>query len=148
MKIYLGSDHAGYDLKLVLADFLKDRGYSPEDLGPHVRDLTDDYPDFVAPVAQAVAADPLSWGIVIGGNGQGEAVVANRFHGVRAAVLYSFNERMIRTAREHDNANVLSLGARFIADEEAKAAVLLWLETPFSNDARHLRRLAKLDALK
>lgn len=125
--------------------FLFAEGHKIEDVGPHTRDLTDDYPDFVRPVAQKVAADPGSFGIVAGGSGQGEAMVANRVHGVRAAVVYSPNEKIVRLSREHNNANMLSLGARFLTDDEVKAIVHLWISTPFTGESRHARRIAKID---
>ncbi|MES2953543.1 MAG: RpiB/LacA/LacB family sugar-phosphate isomerase [Patescibacteria group bacterium] len=146
-KLFIAGDHAGYDLKEVLKPFLIDHGYDLEDLGPHSLDLADDYPDFVLPLAQAVARAPLSRGIVLGGTGEGEAMAVNRVSGVRAVVLYSFNEKIVRLSREHNNSNVLSLGARFLSDEEAKQAVLLWLETPFTGESRHLRRITKIDAI-
>ena len=145
MKIYLGGDHAGYDLKETLKLFLFAEGHKIDDVGPHTRELADDYPDFVKPVAQKVAADPGSMGIVIGGSGEGEAIVANRIRGVRAVVVYSANEKIVRLSREHNNANVLSLGARFLTDDEAKAIVHLWLSTPFLAESRHARRIAKID---
>ena len=147
MTIYLASDHAGYDLKETLKPFLLAEGCTVRDLGPQVRDLTDDYPDFIIPLARAVAADPDARGIIIGGSGEGEAMAANRIRGARACVLYSFNEKIIRVAREHNSANILSLGARFLVDEEAKAIVRLWLATPFSGESRHVRRIEKLDSL-
>lgn len=145
MKIYIGADHAGYDLKETLKPFLTGLGYIVEDKGAHTRDLTDDYPDFIIPVARAVAEDPDSRGIIIGGSGQGEAIAANRLRGVRACVVYSLNLPMIRVTREHNNANILSLGARFLSDEEAQAVVELWLDTQFTGEERHTRRIKKLD---
>ncbi len=146
-KVFIAGDHAGYDLKEVLKPFLTDRGYDVEDLGPHTLDLADDYPDFVLPLAEAVARAPLSRGIALGGTGEGEAMAANRIKGIRAAALYSFNEKIITLSREHNNSNILSLGARFLPDDEAKQAVLLWLETPFTGESRHVRRITKLDAI-
>lgn len=171
MKVYLGTDHAGFQLKEKLKGWLSAQGHEVEDMGAHELDSKDDYPDFVAPVAKAVAEDPEKRrGIVLGGSGQGEAMVANRFRGVRAAVFYGsplrrkrLSERhtqangisesapgfaeldIIRLSREHNDANVLSLGARFLTEEEAKEAVKLWLETPFRGEARHVRRIKKID---
>jgi len=159
-KIYIGADHAGFELKEALKEFLKAEGYEVEDKGAFFYDPDDDYPDLIFPVAEAVAGDPESRGIVIGGSGQAEAIVANRVRGVRAAVFYATRTplqaadisgrqstdpfEIIRLSREHDDANVLSLAARFISEEEAKKAVLLWLETPFSG-GRHERRLKRID---
>ena len=173
MTIYLGADHAGFELKEKIKKFL---GYHYEkykvvDFGALAYDEKDDYPDFVRPVAQAVANDPeQSRGIIIGGSGQGEAMCANRVAGVRAAVYYgpvchpealaegsqAVNDRdssppaadqndmnIIKLSREHNNANVLSLGARFLSDEDALKVVQLWLDTAFSGEERHARRLAK-----
>ena len=143
-KIYLASDHAGYELKSALTAFLTEHGYVLEDVGPSDYDAADDYPDTISPLARAVADDKNSFGIAIGGSGQGEAIVCNRLPGVRAAVYYSKNLDIIKLSREHNDTNVLSLGARFITQEEAKEAVLLWLTTDFSNEERHARRIAKL----
>lgn len=148
MKIYLGSDHAGFDLKGKLKVYLRDLGYEIEDIGNFVFDQNDDYPDFILPVAKKVAQDPENnRGIILGGSGQGEAMVANRVKGVRAAVVYNFNDEIIRLSREHNDANVLSLAARFITEDEAKEAVKFWLETEFSNDERHKRRIEKIDQI-
>jgi ribose 5-phosphate isomerase B len=148
MKIFLGCDHAGFEMKEKLKTYLTELGYQAEDIGAFSYDEQDDYPDFISPVAQAVARDPENnRGIALGGSGQGEAMVANRVKGVRAAVLYYYNENIIRLSREHNNANVLSLGARFLDDEEAKRAIKLWLETPFPGDERHARRIKKIDSI-
>lgn len=146
MKVYLASDHAGFALKNILVDFLRAQGKEVEDLGPAVLNPTDDYPDFIAPLAARVASEEDSFGIALGGSGEGEAMDANRTKGVRAAEYYGGNLDIVRLAREHNNANILSLGARFINEEHAKEAVQLFLDTPFSGDARHVRRIEKLDA--
>ncbi len=149
MKVYLGSDHAGYELKEKLVLFLKDLGYEVEDKGAFSLDSQDDYPDFVKPVASAVASDPEgSRGIVLGGSGQGEAISANRYKNIRAFAYYTPSRgevNIVTDSRSHNNSNIISLGARFLSEEEAKEAVKLWLETPFSGDERHVRRLRKLD---
>lgn len=156
MKLFIGGDHAGFKIKKDLIDLLKSEGHDVTDFGAHELNPSDDYPDFVIPVAKAVASNPLSKGIIIGGSGQGEAICANRFSGVRAIV---FNGQYrpgdgreipdeIKLSREHNDANILSLGARFLSAEEVKRAVTEWLETPFSNDERHIRRLAKIDEIK
>ncbi|MBI3459121.1 RpiB/LacA/LacB family sugar-phosphate isomerase [Candidatus Azambacteria bacterium] len=146
--IYLGTDHAGFNLKEVLKKYLSELGYEIKDLGNFVYDEADDYPDWIGPCAEAVANDLKqgidSRGIILGGSGQGEAIVANKVSGIRATVLYNYNEDIIRLSRQHNNANVLSLGARFIDEEQAKKAVELWLETDFPGDERHIRRIAKI----
>jgi ribose 5-phosphate isomerase B len=145
MKIYIGADHAGFELKEKLKAHLHESGYSFEDKGAFNLDETDDYPDFCRPVAEAVVADPESKGIVIGGSGIGEAIVANRTHGIRASIYYGGALDIIKLSREHNDANVLSLGARMVLEEEALHAVKLFLETPFTGDERHVRRIAKID---
>ena len=148
MKIYIGADHAGYELKEMLKFYLQGRGYEVIDKGALEYNEADDYPDFVVPVAEAVAGDKDAMGIVIGKSGQGEAICANRVMGARAAVYYGHEPEMLRLSREHNNANVLSLGASFfLSDEDVKSAVQMWLDTKFSNDERHVRRLAKIDKI-
>ena len=144
MQIYIGSDHAGYELKEALKKYVGLLGYAFEDKGAPEYEEFDDYPDFIHPVARAVAENPDSFGIVLGGSGQGEAICANKTAGVRAALFYGGNMDIVKLAREHNDANVLSLGARFVGEQEAMDAVKLFLETPFSNEERHARRLAKL----
>lgn len=143
MAIYLASDHAGFVLKEKIKKILSEAGHVVKDFGALSYDPADDYPDFVRPAAEAVAKDPDSRGVVLGGSGQGEAMVANRVKGVRAAVYYGGSTDIIKLSREHNDANVLSLGARFLSNEEALKAVKLWLETPFSEEERHARRVAK-----
>lgn len=159
MKIYFAADHAGFALKQALLEHLHAAGYPIEDVGALTLDPGDDYPDFVTPCAERVARDPSSFGIIIGGSGQGEAMCANRIKGVRAAVFYGpmrVTEALdieggrsedgfdlVRLARHHNNANILSIGARFMSGKEAVEAVQLFLETPFSDSPRHARRLAK-----
>ncbi len=155
MKIYVGADHAGFEMKNVLTQFLQELGHEVIDLGAHVYDEEDDYPDFIIPVARAVSEESEDVrGLIIGGSGQGEAIAANKFRNVRAAVFngqYAPSDgravpNEIALAREHNNTNVLSLGARFLSIDEAKNAVCLWLETPFSGDERHVRRLQKIES--
>ena len=147
MEIFVGSDHAGYELKEQIIPFLKTLGYAVTDVGPRHFDREDDYPDFIFPVAKEVAADPKNVrGIVFGGSGQGEAISANRVKGVRAAVFYGGSTEIIRLSREHNDANVLSLGSRFLNEDLAKQAIKLWLDTPFTAQERHERRIAKIDA--
>ncbi len=145
MKIFIGSDHAGFELKEKLVPFLTELGHEVVDKGPSVYDKDDDYPLFIKPVADAVAADTSARGIVMGKSGQGEAMCANRVRSVRAAVYYGGNTEIIKLAREHNDANILSLAGGFLSEEEAKNAVRLWLETPFSGEERHKRRLSQID---
>lgn len=144
-KVFLASDHAGYELKEALNPFLVERGFMVEDLGPLSLDPEDDYPDYLMMLGRRIAEEKGAFGIGIGGSGQGEAMAANRVKGVRAAVFYGGPEEIVKLSREHNDANILSLGARFISVDDAKTAVLLWLGTDFSNDERHVRRIAKLD---
>ena len=146
MNIYIGSDHAGFELKGKLIPFLKELGHEVEDKGAFSLDPQDDYPDFIEPVAKEISKSPEDRGIVIGGSGEGEAISADRYPHVRAAVWYGGEMEVVKLSREHNDANILSLGGRFISESEAKAAVKLWLETPFSGDERHVRRIEKLDS--
>lgn len=145
MKIFIGSDHAGFELKQKLIPFVGSLGYEVVDKGAFSFDAQDDYPDFIIPVAEAVAKDSNSRGIILGGSGQGEAIAANHVKGIRAAVFYGGPLDIVELSREHNDANVLSLGARFVAEGEAETAVKFWLETPFSEDKRHARRIKKID---
>lgn len=146
MKIYIGTDHAGFEIKEALVPFLRELGHTVEDMGAHSFEELDDYPDFIRPVAQAVAADPGARGIILGGSGQGEAMCANRTRDARAAVYYGGPVDIIILSREHNDANILSLGARFVDIDEAQEVVRIWLATPFSGSERHLRRIQKIDA--
>ena len=145
MRIFIGTDHAGFELKEALLPFLRVHGHEVEDIGAHSLDALDDYPDFIRPVAEAVARDPEARGIILGGSGQGEAMCANRIKGARAAVYYGGPFDIAVLSREHNNANIISIGARFVEEEEAREVVRVWLETPFSGDERHVRRIQKLD---
>ncbi len=145
MKLFIASDHAGFELKRELVQFFSIQGYEIDDCGPYEYKETDDYPNFIMPLARKVAAMPGSLGIIIGASGQGEAMAANRIKGVRAAVYYGGSIDILKLSREHNNANVLSLGARFVAAEEAKQVAMFWLSIPFSNEDRHVRRIQKLD---
>src|SRR3989344_4517498 len=162
MKLFVGGDHAGFELKKELIEFLKSECHDVTDFGAFEMKPEDDYPDFVIPVAKAVAGNPLSRGIIIGGSGQGEAICANRFKGIRAVVFNGVSKRSdlksgersdlsypdeIKLSREHNDSNVLSLGARFLNFDEVKEAVSKWLATPFSNEERHIRRLSKIKSL-
>jgi ribose 5-phosphate isomerase B len=148
MKIHIASDHAGFELKQQLIPFLSELGYEILDYGAETLNPDDDYPEFIAQATVAVFQDiEDSRGIIIGGSGQGEAIVANRLPNIRAAVYYGGNLDIIRLSREHNDANILSLGARFMSVEEAQDAVKLWLETEFSNEERHIRRIEQIETI-
>lgn len=158
-NIFIASDHAGFELKNALISHVRTLGYNIEDMGAVTNDPEDDYPDFITPLAKRVASEPDSRGIVIGGSGQGEVMCANRIPGIRAAIFYGPRHvtaaldiegghsedgyDAVRLPRRHNDANVLSLGARFVSVDEAREAVRIFLETEFSGSKRHLRRLAK-----
>jgi ribose 5-phosphate isomerase B len=142
MRVYLGSDHAGFELKQHLIGWLADNGHDPVDCGPEIYDAVDDYPPFVLRAAERVAADPGSFGIVLGGSGNGEAIAANKVKGVRAALVWS--EDIATLAREHNDANVISVGARQHDTAAATRFVELFLNTPYSKEERHTRRIAML----
>lgn len=157
-KVHIGSDHAGFELKETIKEWLEQNHYEVVDHGAYEFDEEDDFPEFIEPVAREVSLDPNSKGIILGGSGQGEAMLANRFPGIRAALYYGSPDKiqtdakgnelsMIVSTRHHNNANVLSLGARFLEEVEALEAVQLWLETAFSGEDRHARRLEELDQL-
>jgi ribose 5-phosphate isomerase B len=156
MRIFIASDHAGFEMKEALIAYLGERKYEVEDVGPRTLEPNDDYPDYIFPLASRVSQYPGSYGIGIGASGQGEAMAANRIKGIRAAVYYgpargmqtdaSGNKlNILASPRAHEDSNVLCLGARFISLDEAKEIVELWLNTPFSREERHTRRIAKLD---
>lgn len=142
--VYIGSDHAGYELKEKLRVYLSSLGYEVEDKGAFSLNPNDDYPDFIKPVAISVVNNKGSFGIILGGSGEGEQMVANKIEGIRAAEYYGGNLDIVRLAREHNDANILSLGARFINEEQAHDAVKIFLETPFSREVRHERRINKM----
>lgn len=152
-KIYIGTDHAGFELKEKLIPFIKSLGHEVEDCGAYKLDMEDDYPDYISPVAKAVALNPEhNLGIVLGGSGQGEAMVANRYPNVRATVFYGdpgfFSKGdIIKLGREHNDSNILSLGARFLKPRQAEKAIKIWLSTHFSNKERHLRRIKKIEKI-
>lgn len=146
--IYLATDHAGFELKEKIKRFLDSEGYDVKDCGAFVYDKADDYPDFISQAAQAVSKDPDSKAIILGGSGQGEAIVANKFPNVRAAVYYGKVEEMPKLTRQHNDSNILSLGARFLDEKEACKAVKLFLQTPFSEDSRHIRRINKIKKIE
>ena len=142
MRVYLGSDHAGFELKAALIEWLAGAGHEPVDCGPAAYQHDDDYPPYVMRAAQGVASDPGSLGIVIGGSGNGEQIAANKIPGIRAALAWT--EETARLAREHNDANVLSLGARMYPVADAVGFARVFVETPFSAEPRHARRLAMI----
>jgi ribose 5-phosphate isomerase B len=144
MRVYLGSDHAGLNLKQYLVARLADRGDDPVDIGPVAMDPEDDYPPFCLHTAARVLADEGSLGIVVGGSGNGEQIVANKVVGVRAALAWS--EETARLARGHNDANVLAIGARVHTIDEAWLITVAFLDTPFSAEARHQRRIDQVTA--
>ncbi len=146
MEIYLATDHAGFELKEVLRKHLIDQQYNVTDCGAISLDNNDDYPLFISKAAKAVSDDPQNRkAIVLGGSGTGEAIVANRFPGVRAALFNGGPRDTVVLSREHNDANVLSLGARFIDEAQAISVVEEWLKTPFSGDMRHVRRIEEIE---
>lgn len=158
MKIYFATDHAGFALKEKIKVYVESLGYDIEDLGSKSFNIGDDYTDFIVLAARAVSLNPRDTkAIVFGGSGQGEAMLANRFKNVRATVFYGepksgfFGKRdrdsIIALSREHNDANVLSIGARFVGETETKKAVKKWLETSFSKEERHQRRINKIEEL-
>ena len=140
MRIHIGSDHAGLEFKNKIVAHLKSKGHDVTDHGPHSFDPLDDYPVFCIPAAEAVAKDPGSFGTVLGGSGNGEQMAANKVKGIRAALAWS--KETARLAREHNDANVISLGGRMHDEEFCLDLVDTFLSTPFSNDERHIRRIS------
>ncbi len=143
-KIFLAADHAGFEMKEHIKKYLLKNGYDVEDQGAYKLDEEDDYPKFILKAAKKAASNKDSRGIIVGGSGQGEAIAANKVKGIRAAVYNCSNLDIIRLSRTHNDANILSIGARFITDEQAIKAVKLWLGTAFSNQARHKRRISQI----
>jgi ribose 5-phosphate isomerase B len=142
MRIHIGSDHAGLELKDALIKSLESKGHVVVDHGPYEYDALDDYPDFCIPAAVATVADPGSLGIVLGGSGNGEQIAANKVKGVRAALAWSIETAQL--AKEHNNANVIGIGGRMHSIDECKAIIDAFIDTPFSNDERHIRRIDKI----
>jgi ribose 5-phosphate isomerase B len=142
MKIHIGSDHAGLEFKAKIIDHLKVAGHEVTDHGPFTYDAQDDYPVFCIPAAQAVAKDPTAFGIVLGGSGNGEQIAANKVKGVRAALVWSIETAKL--AREHNNANVISIGGRLHDEAFCLQLVDTFLATPFSKDDRHIRRINQI----
>lgn len=162
MNIALASDHAGYQQLKELQAYLESIGHNCRNFGPSSLNPDDDYPDFVLPAAKAVAKGEVERGIILGGSGQGEAMAANRVRGVRCAVFYGpavprkvvdaegrvshDPYEIVRLSRQHNDANMLSLAARFVTLKDMRNVIKLWLETPFGNEPRHIRRNLKLDS--
>ena len=144
MRIHIGSDHAGFETKGFLVAALTEQGHDVIDHGPHAYDAQDDYPPFCLATAAAVVGDPESFGVVLGGSGNGEQMAANKVDGVRAALVWS--EKIARLAREHNNANVISVGARMHEPDDVLKFVEVFIQTPFSDDDRHIRRIDQLAA--
>lgn len=164
MKVYLATDHTGFELKNKTKESLEQAGYEVEDCGAYTFDKFDDYPDFISKAAESVSKDPESKGVIFGGSGQAEMMVANKFEGVRCALFYAAIApvrsadvtgrvstdpyEMLRLTREHNDANMLSLGVRFLTDEDALKAIKLWLEAPFTKEERHVRRIEKIKKIE
>ena len=147
MKVYLATDHAGFAHKNAVADWLRGEGFVVVDYGADVYDVTDDYTDFIAKAAHSVSKNPGHKAVIFGGTGQGEAMLANKFPHVRATVLYSDTSDIVELGRTHNDSNILSIGARFLSVDDTKKHVWNWLQLAGPTDARHQRRIAKLDAL-
>ena len=162
MKLAITTDHAGFEALRELKTYLESLGHECVEFGPTKFDAEDDYPDFIVPAAQAVASGECERGIIMGGSGQGEAIAANRVKDVRAALFYgpaiaktaidakgTMSDdpyEIVKLSRQHNDANVLSLSGRFLTLEQMQIAIKIWLETPFTGEERHARRIAKLDA--
>ncbi|AOZ72404.1 ribose-5-phosphate isomerase [Boudabousia tangfeifanii] len=142
MRIHLGTDHAGFELKNRLADYLRDQGHEVVDHGAHSYEPLDDYPAFCIAAAQGVVADPGSLGIVIGGSGNGEQIAANKVKGARCALAWSVETAKL--AREHNNANLMGIGGRMHTWEAAVEIIDAFLSEPFSEDERHIRRIEQI----
>lgn len=142
MRIHVGSDHAGLEFKNTIIEHLRKQGHEVTDHGPFIYDALDDYPQFCIPAAEAVSQDPGSFGVVLGGSGNGEQMAANKVKGVRAALVWS--QETAKLAREHNDANVISLGGRMHPEKFCLELVDTFLTTPFSGDERHVRRIGQI----
>jgi ribose 5-phosphate isomerase B len=163
MKIALATDHTGFEQLKEVQIYLESLDHTCQYFGPASLNINDDYPDFILKAAEAVASGTCEMGIIMGGSGQGEAMAANRLKGVRCAVFYgpavvgriidangrvsSSPYEIVRLSREHNNSNMLSLAARFVSVADMKQVIKLWLDTPFTEQPRHIRRIDKLDRL-
>lgn len=146
MKVYLSSDHGGFELKNELTTYLQQLGYEIEDFGPQQLQPQDDFPLYTTPLAQRVAVEPNSKGIIICRNGVGVAIAANKIKGIRCAL--SWDPKHAASTRSDDNTNVLALPADYITDEEAKQIAKVWLSTPFSSEERFARRIKEIEELE
>ena len=144
MKIHIATDHAGLELKNIIKEHLVSEGYNVTDHGAHEYDALDDYPDFIIPAAKFISKHKLI-GIIFGGSGQGAAMAANRIKGIRAAVFYDGPDDIIELSKLHNNANILSIGARFVSKQKSEEIINLWLSTDFEK-GRHQKRIDKLDS--
>lgn len=142
MRVHVGSDHAGLDFKNTIIEHLRAQGHDVTDHGPFEYDALDDYPKFCIPAAEAVAKDPGSFGVVLGGSGNGEQMAANKVKGIRAALVWSLETAKL--AREHNDANVISIGGRMHPEKFCLDLVDTFLATPFSADERHIRRIGQI----
>lgn len=163
MKIALATDHTGFEQLKDLEIYLESLGHTCENFGPTTLNINDDYPDFIFKAAQAVASGNFERGVILGGSGEGEAIAANRLKGIRCAVFYgpavvgriidangrvsSSPYEIVKLSREHNNSNMISLAARFVSLMDMKQVIKLWLDTPFTEQPRHVRRIDKLDRL-
>ena len=152
MKIAIASDHAGFELKKYLINYIEELGLEVQDFGPLLYTEDDDYPDYVKSVGEYISENnnPEDFrGIVIGGSGQGENICANRYDNVRSVIVYgndmNLNTNIVKLSRQHNDANIISFGARFITNENASELLKIWLEEKFSNEERHVRRLSKIE---
>lgn len=146
MKVFLATDHAGFDFKEQIKAYLLERGYDVEDCGAHEFNKDDDYPDFISKAAEKVSQTLGSFGVVFGKSGAGECIVANKIKGIRAVLGVS--EKNAQLARVHNDANVLSLGSEIVDLELAKKLIEIFLQTPFSNEERHIRRIEKIKRIE
>lgn len=146
MKIYLGTDHAGFEFKEEIKKYLIERRYDVIDCGAYVFDKNDDYPDFIGKVGKNVGENKDSYGIIWGKSGAGECIVANKYRNIRC--FLAVNEENVRLARQHNDANVISFGSEFVTIDKAKNLIRLFLETDFSQEKRHIRRLNKIKEIE
>lgn len=142
MKIYLGTDHAGFELKEKIKSYLTEKGFEVEDCGAFEFDKNDDYPSFISKAAMKTSQDPSSFGVVFGKSGAGECIVANKIKNIKAVL--GFSKENVELSRLHNNANILSLGSMFVNEELAKQLVKIFLETKFTNEERHVRRIQEI----
>lgn len=146
MKVFLGTDHAGFELKEKIKSYLSENGYEVQDCGAFAFDKNDDYPDFISKASIGVSKNPNSKGIVFGKSGAGEAIVANKIKGIRCVL--GFNKENVELSRLHNDVNVLSLGSTFVSEELAKELAKIFLETKFTNEDRHIRRIKKITEIE